>query len=237
MKDLKILLVEDAPDVQLLVSAALNKKFQLNCVGSAEEARVELTRNKYSLIILDVGLPGEDGFKFCANIRADERYREVPIVFLTSKHQTRDKVLAFSIGADDYIVKPLEMAEFQARIEAKMRRVQDSAEDRNHFTKGPFRVVLTEQKVYLTSSAGAHRDLGLTTIEFKLFYYFLRHENHVLTRAQILDAVWIETHVTDRVVDTYVYSLRKKLGAFGSSIRSVPRVGYKLSLSDTAKVA
>jgi len=236
MRDQKILLVDDALEVHLLVQSALGKMYSLKCVTSAEAAAEELKATHYSLLILDVGLPGEDGFKFCANLRADARYRELPIVFLTGKGQTRDKVLGFSLGADDYVVKPIDVPEFQARIEAKMRRLQSTLEDKNNFSKDVFRISLAEQKAFIEQSNGSE-DLGLSTIEFKLLYYFLRHEDHVLSRNQILDEVWGATHVTDRVVDTYVYSLRKKLGDLGKMIQSVPRVGYRLSFSEKTKAA
>lgn len=230
----QILLVEDSLEVQAIVKSTLGKKFQVTCVTTAEEAVDRLRVQQFSLVILDVGLPGEDGFKLCANIRFEEKYKHISIVFLTGKSQTRDKVLAFSLGADDYVVKPIVPAEFQARIEAKIRRLDEHLEAQNIYWKGPFRVALAEQRIFVDDT----RDLGLSSIEFKLFYYFLRHEEHVLSREMILNEVWgPATHVTDRVVDTYVYSLRKKLGHYASVIQSVPRIGYKLSLSETAKVA
>ncbi len=231
---MNILLVEDALDVQAMVKGALSKKFPVVCVGSAEEGALELNRSFYDLIILDIDLPGEDGFKFCATLRASSNYHNVPIVFLTGKSQTEDKVLAYTIGADDYIVKPFDLSEFQARIEARVRRLEKQSELQNQFIKGPFRVALAEQKIFLNEH---NIDLGLSTLEFKLLYYFLRHENIVLHRNQILSEVWgATTHVTDRAVDTYIYAIRKKLGKLESIIQSVPRVGYRLSFSDYKKI-
>ncbi len=233
----RILLVEDALDVQLIVRAAIGEKFQLTCVATAEEAVRALRTNLYSLIILDIGLPDEDGFKLCANIRFEEAYKRTPIVFLTGNSQTQNKVLAFSLGAEDYVVKPIDPAEFQARIEAKMRRIEEASVERHTFSKGPFRVTHAEQKIYVEVD-GREKDLGLSSIEYKLLYYFINHDNHVLSRETILDQVWgSQNHVTDRVVDTCVYSLRKKLGLMGHLIQSVPRVGYKLSLSQAAVAA
>lgn len=233
MSSLKILLVEDAPDMQLLVKSLIGRKYVLKCVPSAEEASAELERGDYSMMILDVSLPGEDGFKLCANLRSESKFRDLPIVFLSGKTESRDKVLAFSLGADDYMVKPIDIPEFQARIDAKMRRIQERSDFQNTFNRGPFRVSLNEQKIFAHES-----DLDLSTIEFKLFYYLLRHEDHVLERSQILNEVWgLNTHVTDRSVDTYIYSLRKKLGNYASCVRSVPRIGYRLCLSETNKAA
>ena len=117
-----------------------------------------------------------------------------------------------------------------------MRRLDEGLEAQNIFRKGPFRVALAEQKIFV--DAGSDKDLGLSSIEFKLFYYFLRHEDHVLSREMILNEVWgAATHVTDRVVDTYVYALRKKLGHLNRVIYSVPRIGYKLSLSTKSEAA
>jgi two-component system phosphate regulon response regulator PhoB len=233
----KILVIEDALDVQLQVKAAIGKTYSLTFAGSAHEAKAELARDHFALIVLDIGLPDEDGFSLCASIRSEQTYRDTPIVFLTGKSDSRDKVHAFSLGADDYVVKPFDIPEFRARIESKMRRLISGREEKNTFTKGPFHVALDEQRIYIEAN-GATEDLGLTPIEFKLLYYFLMHEEHVLTRDQILNHVWGDnTHVTDRTVDTHIYALRKKLGPLSRALKAVPRVGYKLALSKTRQSA
>ncbi len=223
----KILLVEDAVDIQKTVQAILSSNFQLKIVSTAEDALRALQETAYSLILLDVGLPDEDGFKFCAKLKVEEKYKKTPVVFLTGKQDVSDKVMGFSLGAEDYIVKPFEPLEFKARIEAKMRLINEHRSHELYFCDGAFKVNLDFQKIYRIKNT-VESDLGLTTIEFKIFYYFLTHEEHVLSRDQILNHVWGEnTHVSDRTVDTHVYTLRQKLGDYASGVQSVPRVGYK----------
>ena len=232
-----ILLVEDAEDTQLIVHALLSPKYQLTICSTAAEATDTLQKNTFSLVILDINLPDGNGYAFCTQLRSDTRHKNIPIIFLTGKSQTQDKVMAFALGADDYIVKPIDPPEFQARVESKIRRLRDNLEEKNVFQKDSFRVLLPQQKIFLISPQG-EKDLELSSIEFKLLYFFLRHEDHILSRAQILQEVWGENlHVTDRVVDTCVYALRKKLGEQATIIQSVPRIGYRYSVKTAAKVA
>ncbi len=233
----QILLVEDAEDTQLIVRALLSPKYQLTICSTAAEASEILQKKVFSLVILDISLPDGNGYTFCTQLRADARHKNVPIIFLTGKSQTQDKVMAFALGADDYIVKPIDPPEFQARVEAKIRRLRESIEEKNVFQKDSFRVLLPQQKIFLITPQG-EKDLELSSIEFKLLYFFLRHEDHILSRAQILQEVWGENlHVTDRVVDTCVYAVRKKLGEQSSVIQSIPRIGYRYSTKATTKAA
>src|SRR5262249_45594508 len=112
---------------------------------------------------------------------------------------------------------------------SKIQTIERSHKTQEHYLKGPFRLNLPLQKAYY-KEAGIERELGLTSLEFKLLYYFMQHEDQVLTRDHILEVIWGSTvHVTGRTVDTHVYSLRQKLGTAGDVIQSIPRKGYKYS--------
>jgi len=231
MSSQRILIIEDCKTTQALLRGLLTKKYLVTCVSNTTQAEIELSTNNYSLIILDVSLPEEDGFQFCARLKNNETYRNSQVVFLTSRDSTNDKVLGFSVGADDYIVKPIDPPEFQARIGAKMRRLTLDLV----FTKGIFKVSMEKQKIYV-HFGDADTDLFLTSIEFKLLVYFLNHEEHVLSRENILNHVWgINTNVNDRTIDTHVYTLRKKLGIKSNLISAIPGVGYSFSQTDTNK--
>ena len=229
MKTSHVLLVEDSVEMQMVIRAALAKSCVLKAVATANDALLEIKSQNYALIILDVELPDESGFNLCAKIKTENK--NAVVIFLTGKHQTSDKVTGFSLGADDYITKPIDPLEFRARIESKLRRIKDLSEQQDDFTRGVFRADLAQQKIFCQSTPDLEeKDLGLTSIEFKLFYYLLRHEEQTLSREQILNAIWgNNNHVTDRTVDTHICTLRKKIGSFASSIQSVPRMGYVFS--------
>lgn len=234
----RILLVEDSADVQVIVAAALKRKFNLKIVSTVAEALQELAAQTYSLLILDVELPDGDGFKICAQIKLEERHRNTSVIFLSGRDQTTDKVMGLTLGADDYIVKPIDPLEFQARVEARLRGVDHSRENTDSLRVGPFRVQALQQKIFLVTDTG-ETDLELKTMEFKLFSYLLRHEDQVLSREQLLNAVWGQAvNVTDRTVDTHIYTIRQKLKTYSGCIQSVPRAGYRFkSKPETAKKA
>ena len=225
----KILVVEDSIDTQIIVKALLGTKYSLTVVGSSAEAQQELLLHDYQLLILDIELPQESGLDFCKKLRSDEKYKNTHIVFLTGKNEVSDKVLGFSTGGDDYITKPIIPQEFTARIDALMRRIKDSKKEQETAFYGMFKVNLPFQKVSIMKDE-EEKELKLTSVEFKLLYYFLLHEDQVLSRDDILTNVWGDSvHVSDRTVDTHVYGLRMKLGKGSDLIQSVPRQGYKFS--------
>ena len=225
----KILLIEDCPIIQGVVRATLTSKYALSTVGSVNAARAELQNSIPQLIILDIGLPDGDGLKLAAEIRQSPNLSRVPLIFLTGKSDPADKVLGFTVGADDYIVKPLEPMEFSARVDNQIRRVRALSQSEEGYDKGIFHISTSQQKIFIRTEQ-ENRDLRLTTNEFKLLNHFIRHESHVLSRDHILNTVWgSETFVTDRTVDSHIYSIRKKLGDYAHCIQSIPRAGYRFS--------
>lgn len=224
---MKILLVEDALDCQTLVQAALRKKYAVRAVSSAEDARLEMAHHPFDLLILDIELPGMDGFQFCAEIKNSEKWESLPIIFLSGRNKIEDKVLGFSIGAEDYLEKPFDLRELHARVDAKLRRRNQEKNHQENYVLGNFRINTNLQKIFLVSPS-EEIDLSLSALEFRLLIFFLNHEGHVLSRSQILDKVWGEdAHIGERTVDTHVYTLRKKLLSKSASIQSVPGEGYK----------
>lgn len=227
METMKILLVEDSPDCQTLVHAALGKKYLVRAVPSAEDARIEMQHSQFDLLLLDIELPGMNGFQFCAEIRNSEKWENLPIIIVSSRSSIEDKVLGFSIGAEDYLEKPFDLRELHARVEAKLRRRIQEKDRQENYLCGNFRINMNQQKVFLVGGAG-EVDLSLSALEFRLLVFFLNHEGHVLSRTQILDKVWgHDTYVGERTVDTHVYILRKKLISKNAHIRSVPGEGYR----------
>ena len=226
-----ILLVEDSREIQLVIKNTLGNKFNTSCASTIDEAKKLLSSQEFQLILLDIGLPDGDGFTFCKELKSNNSYSQIPITFLTGKREPLDKVLGFSVGAEDYIVKPIEPLEFCARIESKLRIANERLQKEDIFTKGPFRISYSQQKLFASDNNNQEQAINLTTMEFRLFGYLLKNEEHVLSRDQILDKVWgNDANVTDRTIDTHIYTLRKKLGKLGKCVKSIPKVGYTINL-------
>ena len=215
-----ILIVEDDRNIGNLVRTYLERDgYRVTLVRSGEEGLAELDRQRPDLVVLDVGLPGIDGFEVCRRIRAAG---ETPVIMLTARDEEVDRVLGLELGADDYVPKPFSPRELVARVRAVLRRTQPK----------PASDVLSLGGVELRrgarEAAASGAALDLTMKEFDLLACFLEHPGLVLTREQLLAQVWgLEFPGGTRTVDQHVAQLRAKLdGAL--SIETLRGVGYKL---------
>jgi DNA-binding response OmpR family regulator len=216
-----LLLVEDDESIGRLVKAYLEQQdgWRVLWLRSGEEAVAEIRRHPVRLVVLDIGLPGIDGFEVCRRLRA---HSKVPILMLTARDEEPDRVAGLELGADDYVSKPFSPRELAARIKAILRRVDRPSEDR----------VLTAHEIVLRRDSMdvtvAGRQLELTSKEFDLLACFLEHPGIVLSREKLLDLVWGMTYPGGtRTVDVHVAQLRRKLGG-PETIRTVRGAGYKL---------
>lgn len=234
MKNQKVLLVEDAKDMQMIVDSAIGKNCDLTCVGSLGEAQRVLANENFSLVLLDVNLPDGDGFQFCENLRKDPKNVSLPIIFLTGQSATERKVFGFSLGADDYVTKPIDPVEFTARVMGRLKRQKQL---QITLASGIVRADLHQLKGFIKTAA-EERDLNLTPIELKLLAHFIRHEETILSREDLLVAVWGNSvHVSAHTLDTHISSLRKKMGDAGNCIRAIVKKGYCFSSSADEKTA
>ena len=232
-----LLAVEDSPDFQIMIQRVLSgPSFRLKCVGTASDAIEALGRESFDLVLLDIVLPDGDGFRVCTHMQKEERMRGTPVFFLTGKNDVYDKVLAFSLGADDYIVKPFDPLELKARIEAKLAKKKSKESDpgafpdtfKDSFRKGRLKINLGFQKAFVLDDDGKENDLRLTPAEFKLLHYLIRNEGKLCSRSQLLSAIWgQDVHVLDHNVYTHICALRRKLADQAEYIESVPRLGYR----------
>ena len=215
-----ILLVEDEESVGTLVRTYLDRHgFRVCWVRTGEEALAELRGSPVRLVVLDIGLPGIDGFEVCRQIRAGSK---VPIVMLTARDEEPDRVAGLEIGADDYVSKPFSPRELSARIKAILRRSDRRSEDEVLAA----REVVLRRDSHEVTVAGAL--VELTSKEFDLLACFLEHPGIVLSRERLLDLVWGMTYPGGtRTVDVHVAQLRRKLGD-PEGIRTVRGAGYKL---------
>lgn len=222
----KILLVEDDRTTAGLVKAALKADFQVQHVGSISECQALLQNEKqFALIIIDRSLPDGDGISLCTELRQTEALANTPVVFLTAKDSESDKVSGFFAGADDYITKPFGPLELKARVMARLRTQQRKlTAGRLHLDVDGFRAYLEngEQKT----------DLGLTPIEFKILMALMQNLDEVLSREALLTRVWgDQVYVNDRVVDSHISHLRKKLKTSDFLLESLRGEGYRLTPS------
>ena len=218
--DATILIVEDDRHIGHLVRTYLERDgYRVLWVRSGEEALAELERHSLSLVVLDVGLPGIDGFDVCRRVR--ER-SEVPVIMLTARDEEVDRVLGLELGADDYVPKPFSPRELVARVKAVLRRTQPK----------PPADVLTLGEVELKRGAreatASGTALDLTMKEFDLLACFMEHPGLALSREQLLEQVWgLEFPGGTRTVDQHVAQLRAKLGD-SLQIETLRGIGYKL---------
>ena len=219
-----LLLVEDDDSIGRLVKAYLEQQdgWRVVWLRSGEEAVAELRRHPVRLVVLDIGLPGIDGFEVCRRMRAQSK---VPILMLTARDEEPDRVAGLELGADDYVSKPFSPRELAARIKAILRRVEQRGEDALLTANG---IVLRRDSRDVTVSG---RQIELTSKEFDLLACFLEHPGIVLSREKLLDIVWGMTYPGGtRTVDVHVAQLRRKLGD-PETIRTVRGAGYKLAVA------
>jgi len=218
------MLVEDDDAIGRLVKQYLEQQdgWRVLWLRSGEEAVGELRRHPVRLVVLDVGLPGIDGFEVCRRLRASSR---VPIVMLTARDEEPDRVAGFELGADDYVPKPFSPRELAARIKAILRRAEQRSEE-EVLAAGD--IVLRRDSHEVTVGG---EPVELTSKEFDLLACFLEHRGIVLSRERLLDLVWgVSYPGGTRTVDMHVAQLRRKLNA-ADLIRTIRGAGYKLQLT------
>ena len=222
----RLLLVEDEPSLVLTLSDRLaSEGYEVETAGDGDTALARAAAEPFDLVLLDVQLPGRNGFDVCRDLR--QRGVQVPVLMLTARSQVVDRVVGLKLGADDYLTKPFEMIELLARIEALLRRAKGPPPEAGVHRLGGLRIDLPRAEV--------HRDgapVPLSTLEFKLLRYLLENPGRVISRDELLDRVWgYDAAAQTRTVDVHVASLRQKIEpnpARPQHVVTVHRLGYKL---------
>ncbi|WP_106766259.1 response regulator transcription factor [Paenibacillus faecalis] len=222
-----ILIVDDHIEIiQLMTDFLEMENYKVYSAKNAEEAQSLLRQVKIDCIILDIMMPGIDGFALCKRIRKES---EVPILFLSAYQSDADKIRGLTLGADDYIVKTASPSEIVARVKAVERRFAI------HTRKArEARRVLSIDQLELNEDTRsvkvAQKEVDLTTIEFDLLHFFMENEGIVLTYEQIIERIWNDDVTSFHSVRVHVANLREKLAPFSSipEIKTVRAVGYQL---------
>ena len=223
----KIMVVDDDPNIRELVRLYLEKEgFEVTCAERGDEAVKMFRATPPNLMLLDVMLPGMDGWQVCREVR---KISNIPIIMLTAKDETFDKVLGLELGADDYIVKPFDMKELVARIKAVIRRFQAADAPEKELVFPGLTINISQ---YTATYMG--KPLEMPPREIELLYFLASHPGMVFTREQLLAQVWGSVYFGDsRTVDVHVKRLREKLSGgeeLGWQIKTVWGVGYKFEV-------
>ncbi|HOV85553.1 MAG TPA: response regulator [Syntrophobacteraceae bacterium] len=219
-----VLVVEDDPDILNLVSYNLRiAGFSVLSAPEGHEALGLAKQHLPDLIVLDLMIPGLDGFEVCKELKKTSATRNIPIIMLTARGEEIDRIVGLELGADDYMVKPFSPRELILRIRAVLRRTGSDRRDETLLQKEGIQVSLESHKVWVEGN-----EVILTATEFKLLVELLRAPGKVHTRDQLLDKVWgyhFEGYA--RTVDTHVRRLRQKLGVYSEAVETVRGVGYR----------
>ena len=217
---IKILVVEDERPIADLLDMSLTAAgYSCDCIDNGIEAADAVNERRYDLILLDVMLPGIDGFELMEYLAP----MEIPVIFITARSAVKDRIKGLKLGADDYIVKPFEIAELLARVETVLRRCGKTG-----------RVLQLPPDIEIdTASRVVRRDgepVSLTVKEYDLLLLFLQNKNVALYRDRIYERVWGEEYLGDsRTVDLHIQRMRKKLG-LESRLVAVYKIGYRLEV-------
>ncbi len=225
----KILIIEDDKDIARLIQYNLDKAGHACEVAvSGEDGLKALMRQPADLVLLDVMLPGADGFEICRRIKQDESCKNIPVIMLTAKGEEVDRVVGLELGAEDYVVKPFSPRELVLRIKAVLRRHKPD-EDGSGFLKAGD--LLVDSQAHRVTVKG--KEIVLTAMEFKLLSSLMERRGRVQDREKLLADVWgIDADVFTRTVDTHVRRLRSKLGKTGAMIETVIGAGYRFRQDD-----
>ena len=236
MEKQKILIVDDDNNIAELISLYLTKEcYDTKIVDNGEDAIREFSIYRPDLILLDLMLPGVDGYEVCRTVRKESA---VPIIMLSAKGEVFDKVLGLELGADDYIIKPFDPKEMVARVRAVLRRFKSQPEPEPAAPPEQTGDYVAYPDLIINQSNYAVIYMGnvveMPPKELELFYFLASHPNQVFTREQLLDHIWGYEYIGDtRTVDVHIKRLREKIKDHPSwSLSTVWGVGYKFAVNN-----
>jgi DNA-binding response OmpR family regulator len=222
----RVLVNEDEADIRDLIQHHLVREGLTVELASDGERGLELARMRiYDTILLDVMLPGVDGYEVCRSLRDDPRTASVPLLLVTSRGEEQDVVRGLNLGADDYVVKPFSLKELVARVNTSVRR---NRAERDTAAKKPLRRGRIELDPARHELTVGDKPIVLTVSEFRLLHHLMRHPGRVFTRSDLLPhVVGTGVIVLDRNIDVHIRNIRRKLGPASAALRTIRGVGYK----------
>jgi DNA-binding response OmpR family regulator len=222
----KIFVIDDEKDMQDIIQINLrDENYLVYCYSSAEEALQGLDTVIPDLFILDIMMPGIDGYEFCRRVRASEVFKDIPIIFLSAKSDEIDRVLGLELGGDDYMTKPFSVKELKSRVKAVFRRLARAETGEPHSRVLAYEGIELNPDHYSLTVDG--KNVDLTKTEYEILHLLLRNPGKIFTRDNIIDSIkGQDVYVIDRTIDVHVMNLRKKLGRYKNVIKTFSGVGY-----------
>ncbi|MBQ3664589.1 MAG: response regulator transcription factor [Lachnospiraceae bacterium] len=214
---IKILIVEDDENIAKMIRATVTMGgYDSEICSDGPSGLEQMNSGNYDLILLDIMLPGMDGFEVIS-----KRTNDTPVIFITAKQDVLDKVSGLKLGAEDYIVKPFETVELLARIEVVLRRYNK----KDHILQYKDITINTDEHTCRQN----HQDINLTPKEFDLIVFFIQHQDVAISRSRLLSAIWgYYFEGESRTVDIHIQQLRKKL-SLKNYLITIPKLGYRLN--------
>ena len=233
----RILFIEDSESSQKVVRSALQGlDIELVCAGTLTEAEEQIRLNSdFQLILLDLVLPDGEGLHLLDQRQSSAELRRTPGVLLTGNEYLQSKVSAFELGAEDYLVKPVDPRELRARVEMHLRKTEwrEAVQDTLHL--GRLTLNFPMMRASLKESEGKETPIELTAKEFRLLALLAKHQGQIFTRTQLVKEIWGgDMHVVNRTVDSHICGARRKLGPAGEYIESITGTGYRFRVKDNA---
>lgn len=229
MANEKILVVDDEEHIAELISYNLTSNgYKVVIANNGIDAVKLAIEEKPSLILLDLMIPGKDGYDVCKDVRSNSEIRNTPIIMLTAKSEEVDKILGLALGADDYITKPFSVRELLARVKAVLRRFSIIEPESNVLTFGDLVANFDKREILVKD-----KKLDLTLKEFELLEILMKNKGKILTRDTLLDKIWGYEYIGEtRTVDVHIRYLRKKIEADDKNpklIETIRGVGYRFN--------
>lgn len=228
MEEIKILVVDDDENIaELLRLYLVREGYTVQCVHDGRAALLAMDSFKPNLVLLDIMLPGMDGWQVCRELR---KTSDVPVIMVTAKGESFDKVLGLELGADDYVTKPFDTKEVLARIKAILRRTHKQTDEKKEVTLDCLTINLENYELRLRG-----KKIEMPPKELELLFYLACNPNRVLTRDQLLNAVWgFEYFGDSRTVDVHIKRIREKIEGCSEkwSLKTVWGVGYKIETTE-----
>ncbi len=214
-----ILIIDDDIEIRHLLQKQLSGQYQIFAIDNAESGMLIAQEKRPDLIILDLELPGTNGYEFCNQFRNHPFLNDTPILILSAKKGSSAHTMAYKLGANNYLEKPFDIGELSALVESILKR-----------QKASIKKIIRNLEIDITShSVNINNKLiDLTPKEFKILSFLIEHEGEVISRDRLLNIVWGDSHVTDRVVDNHITSIRKKISEGEVKIESIYAEGYRL---------
>ncbi|HEU4878363.1 MAG TPA: response regulator [Gemmatimonadaceae bacterium] len=221
-----VLVVDDEPHIVALIAYHLAKAgYRVATAANGTEALALANRERPSLVILDLMLPGMSGFEVLRKLRGRDNTRDVAVLMLTARREEPDRIEGLSLGADDYLTKPFSPPELVLRVKAILRRTGSKASSRDVMVIGPLRIDRSAHRVTVDDA-----EIDLTPTEYKLLLLLTERSGRVQPRALLLETVWdAAPDIQTRTVDMHVQRLRNKLGRVGDMIETVRGFGYRFN--------